>query len=325
MKNIFLKYLVVLFLLIYLLCFLIFIPYVFSNLIAFLFGLVKYDYLIFFHIFFFLPLIFISFYFKKYTNILKLKISKKLKYLIIFSVFYFFIISFGLNIYHALKGEWVSGDVINIFVLGTYIVAPLVVIWAYSDWRSVHNKQVEKDLSVSSYNKMDEVINLIHGMKFSLREMKNVIFDEINVENFKIVEDHYFLLKGKHILLISSLDLIGYLFIEEDGEVRTLDSLSESYSSIFHNYIKDSKALMEKIRKDYDLMRQHEDYIYKADVATLNTTIYSKIEDKFDEVSTTVVGKKYVKEFEALEQVYDQFSIYSQFILESIKTGIFVK
>lgn len=325
MQNSYFKYLIACLSVVYLIGSLIFIPYVFSNLIAFLFGMMKYEFLIYLHILFFLPLIYVAFYFKKYTKFLNFKLNNKVKYVVIFSILYALIVSCGLNIYYALKGEWIPGDVINIFVLGTYIIAPLVVIWAYSDWRSVHNKQVEKDLSVSSYNKMDEVINLIHGINFSLRKLKDAFFDEIDVVNFKIVEDNYFLLKEKHIFLISSLDLIDYLSIEIDKERITIDYLSEQYSSIFHNYIKDSKSLMEKIRKDYNLMRDHEDYIFKADVATLQTPLYSKIEDKFDEVSTTVVGKKFAKEFEELDQVYEQLSINAQFILNAIKTGIFVK
>ncbi|KAB1860002.1 hypothetical protein F4W09_02465 [Acinetobacter tandoii] len=253
---------------------------------------------------------------------------EKYKSVILFFCVYAFICFVGLIFYKINGHGWNAGnkgDIINIFIWATYLIAPLVVIWAFSDWRNVHNKQVEKDLSISSYNKMDEVVDLIHGIYFSLRRLKNARFDEIDIVNFKIVEDNCALLKEKHTLLISSLNLTGYLSVEIEGEKKEIDFLSEIYSTEFHKYTKNSKNLMEEIRKKYNRMRDDEDFIYNADINILKTVLYSKIEDRFDKVSSAVVGSEFFKEFDELDQTHKQLSINSQFILDSIKTGIFVK
>ncbi|QHH95395.1 hypothetical protein FPL18_16940 [Acinetobacter gyllenbergii] len=155
--NYFFKYLVGCVLIIYIFGFLFFIPFIFSHLIAFIFGFVEYSNLIIIHILFFLPIVLISFLFKEEFLNFSLKINKKIIYVVLFLFVYLFIVSTGLNIYYLLVGKWSSADVINIFVLGTYVVAPLVVIWAYIDWKSPKQYELEKQYAEKLLDNINEV------------------------------------------------------------------------------------------------------------------------------------------------------------------------
>ncbi|RKG49593.1 hypothetical protein D7V64_13635 [Acinetobacter cumulans] len=209
MQNSYFKYLIACLSVVYLIGSLIFIPYVFSNLIAFLFGIVKYDFLIHFHILFFLPLICIAFYFQKHTHLLNFKLSKKIKYIIIFSIFYVFIVSCGLNIYYALKRDWNSGDVINIFVLGTYIVAPLVVIWAYIDWKSPKQYELEKEYAEKLLENINEVyfymFERVNKLNYLSAINQHVILLNGVVRNSKKYSDTPFYLAHGYLKLLNSL------------------------------------------------------------------------------------------------------------------------
>lgn len=153
---------------------LIYIPYIFSNLISFLLGFIDYNNLIFLHILFFLPLIVATFLFKENIRKINFSLKKKNKYILFFSILYIFIVSLGLNTYFILKREWVASDVINIFVLGTYIVAPLVVIWAYIDWKSPKQYELEKEYAEKLLENINEIYFLMLERVVDLNHLKDI-------------------------------------------------------------------------------------------------------------------------------------------------------
>ncbi|MFV5583995.1 hypothetical protein VXQ32_05715 [Acinetobacter oleivorans] len=174
MKNYFFKYTLMLMGIIYIFSALIFIPYIFSNLISFLLGFIEYNNLIFLHIVFFLPLIAATFLFRDNIRKINFNIKNKNKYILFFLILYIFIVSLGLNTYFILKGEWVASDVINIFVLGTYIVAPLVVIWAYIDWKSPKQYELEKEYAEKLLENINEIYFLMLERVVDLNHLKDI-------------------------------------------------------------------------------------------------------------------------------------------------------
>lgn len=328
MQSPFFKYLILIFVLTYIFCFLIFIPYIFSNLIAFLFGLINYNFLIIFHILFFLPLVFIGFYFKKHTHLLGFKLSKKSKYIIIFSIIYAFVVSCGLNIYYALKREWNSGDVINIFVLGTYIVAPLVVIWAYIDWKSPKKYELEKEYAEKLLENINEVyfymFERVNTLKYLSSINQHVVLLNGLVRSSKKYSDTSFYLAHGYFNLLNSItsNKINKSFLTNFERMAQLLDGQSSYieeqyfiyynslpSDLKNNYsitctpydgiTLNSQQIMAKYQLNRYLTEQLDSESIEEDgeVITFNLT-FKEFIDKFEEEYELLVNEivvKYIK------------------------------
>lgn len=74
-----------------------------------------------------------------------------------FIFYYMIIVGIAIVFYTRLVpyNKYVLSDVINLFVWGTYIMAPIVLIWTYDSWKEQHNK------TISSEMLKDTIINLI--------------------------------------------------------------------------------------------------------------------------------------------------------------------
>lgn len=311
MKNTFFKYLTVLFLLIYLVCFLIFIPYFFSNLVAFVFGLIKYENLIFLHVLFFLPLIFVAFYFKEYTKLIDLKLNKKVKYIIVISILYAFIVSCGLSIYYALKGEWNSSDVINIFVLGTYVVAPLVVIWAYIDWKSPKQYEIEKQYAEKLLDNINEVyffmFERVNNLKVLSNINKHVILLNGVVKNPKRYSDTPFYLAHGYFNLLNSISnkKISKSFLTNfermsqllDGHSNYIENKYSIYYEPFSSELKSNYSITCTPYDNIDLNAEQIMARFQLNRYFTETLDSEVIEENGEEITFNLTFKEYIDKF----------------------------
>lgn len=85
---------------------------------------------------------------------------EKYRNVILFLFVYVSICFVGISFYQWNGNEWSEknkGDIINIFIWATYLIAPIVAVWVYSDWREPHKLNKKIDLT---HEVEDQILNL---------------------------------------------------------------------------------------------------------------------------------------------------------------------
>ncbi|KQE00701.1 hypothetical protein APD32_00005, partial [Acinetobacter baumannii] len=101
---------------------------------------------------------------------------EKYKNILFLLLLYLLICSVGIKFYQFNGNEWSEenkGDIINIFIWTTYLIAPIVAIWVYSDWREPHKLNKKLDL-------INEIENQILCLERCSRELNELINSYLN-------------------------------------------------------------------------------------------------------------------------------------------------
>ncbi|MBF1882181.1 hypothetical protein ISX05_17600 [Acinetobacter baumannii] len=101
---------------------------------------------------------------------------EKYKNILFLLLLYLLICSVGIKFHQFNGNEWSEenkGDIINIFIWTTYLIAPIVAIWVYSDWREPHKLNKKLDL-------INEIENQILCLERCSRELNELINSYLN-------------------------------------------------------------------------------------------------------------------------------------------------
>lgn len=96
----------------------------------------------------------------------------KYKMILMMLCIYISICLIGFLFYALAGGKWNeanAANIINVFIWATYLIAPIVAIWVYSDWREPHK-----------LNKKLDLINEIEGQILSLERCSRELNELIN-------------------------------------------------------------------------------------------------------------------------------------------------
>lgn len=99
----------------------------------------------------------------------KMVISILLIYLSICLVGFSFYLSMG----QKFDGNSVS-NIINIFIWATYLLAPIVVIWVYIDWKTPKQYELEKEYAEKILENLTDVYHLVFERAVTLKFLENI-------------------------------------------------------------------------------------------------------------------------------------------------------
>lgn len=73
-----------------------------------------------------------------------------------FISYYMIIVGIAIVFYTLLvpDDKHTPSDVINIFIWGTYIMAPMILIWTYDSWKEQHNKEISSEMLKDTIDKL---------------------------------------------------------------------------------------------------------------------------------------------------------------------------
>jgi len=122
----------------------------------------------------------------KYFNSKNKENVEKYKSVILFLGVYISICAVGFTFYRLTGGEWDqknASNIINIFTWATYLIAPMAVIWAYINWKSPKQYELEKEYA-------EKLLENINEVYFYMFERVN------NLKYLSTINEHVVLLNG---------------------------------------------------------------------------------------------------------------------------------
>lgn len=147
---------------------------------------------------------------------------------------YISICCLGLAFYRVLGNELNSqnkSDILNIFIWATYLIAPIVAIWVFSNWK-VEFRDRERYNSLFYLNeKVNETFLATHKMNNKIKETWDRKVNEIAVSQYSVVNIH----KELPEIFINNYDRDSNFIVFEEYEKYLLSSTEdflEAYNDI---------------------------------------------------------------------------------------------
>lgn len=159
------------------------------------------------------------------------KIDKKFKAIILFTVVYISLLLVTLLFYRAIKGEWAATDVINIMMWGTYLLAPVVVIWAFNDWKDQSHRELLR-------NESNKILTLHADYLTKLSSVRK------KIEIYHDMLTNYNCVVSQEELLKYMQELMGTIFIATELHFLTNKFLLISGRSDLKKIFEDSEVKM---------------------------------------------------------------------------------
>lgn len=165
---------------------------------------------------------------EKYFNDKESGGVNKYKMILMMLCIYISICLIGFSFYGLAGGKWneaSTANIINIFVWATYLIAPIVAIWVYSDWREPHKLNKKLDL----INEIEGQILSLERCSRELNELINNYLSDLNKPYSKLqIEYNQFTRKMANLEILSRQ-------LEMNIE---LEKISKQLSSFNYSFVK---------------------------------------------------------------------------------------
>ncbi len=177
------------------------------------------------------------FYSKNKENI------EKYKNVILFLCVYASICIVGLSFYHLNGNAWSEknkSDIINIFIWATYLIAPVVAIWVYSDWKDPYTLNKKIDLI---HELEDQILNL----EVAARDLDKLTQDYINnrIKNYYELQFK----RNEFTRKTANLDILSRR-LELTPELKALSKDVSNLNYSFVNYSSFSRDLISILKNN---------------------------------------------------------------------------
>lgn len=136
----------------------------------------------------------------------------KYKAILFMLLVYISICAVGFSFYRLAGGEWNqqnASNIINIFIWATYLIAPMVVIWAYINWKSPKQYELEKQYAEKLLENINEVyfymFERVNNLKYLSTIDQHVVLLNGVEKNSKKYSDTPFYLAHGYLNLLNSL------------------------------------------------------------------------------------------------------------------------
>ncbi|WP_343619605.1 hypothetical protein [Acinetobacter proteolyticus] len=109
----------------------------------------------------------------------------KYKMILMMLCIYISICLVGFSFYGFTGGKWNeanAANIINIFIWATYLVAPIVAIWVFSDWRVQFNKKEEISRLKTLKNICDEIQSEFNSIRCKIINITKVSYSYIDMD-----------------------------------------------------------------------------------------------------------------------------------------------
>ncbi|KAB0651404.1 hypothetical protein F7P73_13675 [Acinetobacter bohemicus] len=136
----------------------------------------------------------------------------KYKSILLMLFVYISICTVGFIFYRLTGGKWSqqnASNIINIFIWATYLIAPMAVIWAYIDWKSPKQYELEKQYAEKLLENINEVyfymFERVNNLKYLSCINTNVVLLNGSSRNTKKYSDTPFYLAHGYLELLNSI------------------------------------------------------------------------------------------------------------------------
>lgn len=137
---------------------------------------------------------------------------RKYKAILFMLLVYISICAVGFAFYRLTGGEWSqqnASNIINIFIWATYLIAPMVVIWAYINWKSPKQYELEKEYAEKLLDNINEIYFFMferaNNLKILSEINNNVVLLNGVIKNKKKYSDAPFYLAHGYLNLLNSM------------------------------------------------------------------------------------------------------------------------
>lgn len=142
--------------------------------------------------------------------------------------------------------KYTPSDVINLFVWGTYIMAPMVIIWTYDSWKEQHNKAISSEMLKDTVNKL--IINryqLFHQI-YWFKDYFSATYKQQH-ESINLFKENYIILCRLHDELAVNLSTTKFILYK--------DLFENKYEKYIGEFIKLNFGFIECISRMEDIMQ----------------------------------------------------------------------
>ncbi|KYQ80100.1 hypothetical protein AWW73_17715 [Acinetobacter lactucae] len=196
----------------------------------------------------------------------------KYKMILMMLGIYISICCLGLAFYRALGNEIDvdnKSDILNIFIWATYLIAPIVAIWVFSNWK-VEFRDRERYNSLFYLNeKINETFLATHKMNNKIKETWDQKVNEIAVSQYSFVNIH----KELPEIFINNYDRDSNFIVFEEYEKYLLSSTEAFFEA--YNDIKNYKHKYNIVL--IDIEEEFKEYLDSLEAIKSKLTPYSAL------------------------------------------------
>lgn len=251
---------------------------------------------------------------KEYFKSKKQDGLNKYKMILMMLCIYISICLIGFSFYGFTGGKWneaSTANIINIFIWATYLIAPVVVIWAYIDWKSPKQYEIEKQYA-------EKLLDNINGVYFFMFERVNNLkaLSNINnhvvllngvVKNPKRYSDTPFYLAHGYLDLLNSMSnkKINKSFLTNfermtqllDGHSNYIEEQYSLYYTPFSDELKSNHSIMCTPYDRIDLNAEQRVAIFQLNRYLTETLDSEVIEENGEKITVNLTFKEYIAKF----------------------------
>ncbi len=238
----------------------------------------------------------------------------KYKMILMMLCIYISICLVGFSFYGFSGGKWNeanAANIINIFIWATYLIAPVVVIWVYIDWKSPKQYEIEKQYAEKLLDNINAVYFFMFERVNNLKALSNisnhVILLNGVVKNTNRYSDTPFYLAHGYLNLLNLMSnkKIDKSFLTNfermsqllDGHSNYIEEQYSLYYTPFSDELKSNHSIMCTPYDRIDLNAEQRVAIFQLNRYLTETLDSEVIKENGEKITVNLTFKEYIAKF----------------------------